>query len=99
MIRSAALRTNGAAGPSCLDAASWRRLCTSFKSASNDLCHSLAITARRLCTDFVDPTAIAPFLACRLIALDKNPAVADAGFLEGGGGFCYNNARKARAKF
>ena len=61
MIRSAALRTNGAAGPSCLDAASWRRLCTSFKSASNDLCHSLAITARRLCTDFVDPSAIAPF--------------------------------------
>lgn len=79
MIRSAALRTTGAAGPSCLDAASWRRLCTSFKSASNDLCHSLAITAQRLCTNFVDPSAIAPFLACRLIALDKNPGVRPIG--------------------
>ena len=75
MITSAALRMTGAAGPSCLDAASWRRLCTSFKSASNDLCHSLAITAQRLCTYFVDPSAISPFLACHLIALDKNPGV------------------------
>ena len=29
-IRSAALRTNGAAGPSGLDAHCWRRMCTSF---------------------------------------------------------------------
>ena len=57
----------------------WRRLCTSFKSASNDLCHSLAISAQRLCTNFVDPSAIAPFLACRLIALDKNPGVRPIG--------------------
>lgn len=69
------LRTTGAAGPSGLDAASWRRLCTSFKSTSNDLCHSLAITAQRLCTKFVDPSAIASFLACRLIALNKKPGV------------------------
>ena len=75
MIRSAALKTTGATGPSCLDAPTWRRLCTSFKSASVDLCHSLAISAKRLCTTFVDPSAIAPFLACRLIALDKNPGV------------------------
>ena len=54
-IRAAALRTNGAAGPSGIDAHSWRRLCTSFKSASNELCHSLALLARRLCTQFVDP--------------------------------------------
>ena len=79
MIRSAALRTTGTAGPSGLDAASWRRLCTSFKSAFNDLCHSLAITAQRVCTNFVDPSAIAPFLACRLIALNKNPGVRPIG--------------------
>ena len=30
VIRSAALRTTGAAGPSCLDAANWKRLCTSI---------------------------------------------------------------------
>ena len=45
-IRSAALHTNGAAGPSGLDAHAWRRLCTSFHSASNDLCHSLAKLAK-----------------------------------------------------
>ena len=38
MIRSAALRISGAAGPSGIDAKGWRRLCTSFKSASSDLC-------------------------------------------------------------
>ena len=44
-IRAAALRTTGAAGPSGIDARGWRRLCTSFKSASNDLCHSMALMA------------------------------------------------------
>ena len=34
LIRSAALQTSGAAGPSGLDAPAWRRLCTSFKSVS-----------------------------------------------------------------
>ena len=62
-----------------LDTASWRRLCTSFKSASIDLCHSLAITTQRLYMKFVDPSAIAPFLACRLIALNKNPGVRPIG--------------------
>ncbi len=50
IIRSAALNTSGAAGPSGIDALGWRRLCTSFKSASADLCHSLAQTAKRICT-------------------------------------------------
>ena len=79
MIRSAALHTSGAAGPSGLDALSWRRLCTSFKSASLELCHSLAATARRLCTELVDPASIAPLMANRLIALDKNPGVRPIG--------------------
>ncbi len=69
-IRSAALHT---AGPSGLDAYQWRRLCTSFKRASDELCHQLAMVARRLCTSYVAPPLIAPFLTCRLIALAKNP--------------------------
>ena len=73
------LRTNGAAGPSGLDAPCWRRICTSFKSASHDLCHSLAISAQRICTNLVDPSAIGPLLACRLIALNKNPGVRPIG--------------------
>ncbi len=38
-IRTAALRTDGEAGPSGIDACGWRRRCTSFQTASNDLCH------------------------------------------------------------
>ena len=79
LIRSAALRTYGAAGPSGLDAVCWRRLCTSFKAASQSLCQSLANTARRLCTDIVDPSITAPLFACRLIALNKNPGVRPIG--------------------
>ena len=35
-IRTAALHTQGAAGPSGLDALNWRRLCTAFGQKSND---------------------------------------------------------------
>ena len=78
-IRSAVLNTTGSAGPSCLDAHDWRRLCTSFKGASTNLCNSLASTARRICTTIVDPKSISPLLACRLIALDKSPGVRPIG--------------------
>ena len=50
VVRSAALRVSGAAGPSGLDAHEWRRLCTSHKAASRDLCVSLATVARRICS-------------------------------------------------
>ena len=63
-IRCAALRTKGAAGPSGVDAFCWRRLCTSFRQASDDLCASLALVARRLCTDMVDPVGLTAFVAC-----------------------------------
>jgi len=79
LIRSAALRTSGTAGPSGLDAACWRRLCTSFKAASHSLCQSMANTAQCLCTDLIDPSITALLLACRLIALNKNPGVRPIG--------------------
>ena len=82
MIKSAALRTSGSAGPSGIDAKGWRRLCTSFKKASSDLCRSLAKLAKRLCTSYVDPAGLSPLLACRLIALDKNPGVRPIGICE-----------------
>ena len=78
-IRCAALRTRGAAGPSVVDAFCWRRLCTSFHRASVDLCSSLALVARRLCTEMVDPSGLSAFVACRLIALDKCPGVRPIG--------------------
>jgi hypothetical protein len=75
VIRSAALKVSGAAGPSGLDAHEWKRLCTSHKGVSRDLCASLASVARRICSSYVDPTSIGPLLACRLIALNKHPGV------------------------
>ena len=75
MIRSAALRTFGAASPSGVDARSWCRFCTSFHAASNDLCEAMALFARQLCTIYLSPILLSPFLFCRLIALDKYPGV------------------------
>ena len=78
-IKRAALHTDGAAGPSGIDARGWRRLCASFQSASDDLCHSLALLARRLCTEFVCPEGLMALVACWLIALDKKPGVRPIG--------------------
>ncbi len=82
LIRSTVLKMDGSAGPSGLDAAAWKRLCTSFKSASSELCDSLAAVARRLSTSFVDPKGLSAFVACRLIALDKCPGVRPIGIGE-----------------
>ena len=78
-IRKAAIRTNGSVGPSGLDACGWKRLYTSFQNPSADLCNSLAMVARRICTLYVDPEGLAPFTACRLIALDKCPGIRPIG--------------------
>jgi len=81
-IQSTALKTDGAAGPSGLDAAAWRRLCTSFKSSSSELCDALAAAGGRICTTYVDPSSLTAFVACRLIALDKCPGVRPIGIGE-----------------
>ena len=81
-IRSATLRMDGTAGPSGIDARVWRRICTSFQIASYDLCQSLALLTRRLCTVCVDPQGLAPLIACHLIALDKSPGVRPIGVCE-----------------
>ena len=81
-IRKATLLTDGAAGPSGIDALGWRRLVTSFKKASDDLCVSMACVARRISSDYVDPESLVSFTACRLIALDKNPGIRPIGIGE-----------------
>lgn len=78
-IRSAALHTEGAAGPSGVDARGWRKMCCSFASTSGDLCRALAATARRLSTSLIDPKSLSALLACRLIALSKDPGVRPIG--------------------
>ncbi len=82
LIRSVALHTSGAAGPSYLDAFAWRRLCTSFQRASVNLCKAIAGCARRIACEFIDPKCISPLLACRLVALDKCPGVRPIGIGE-----------------
>ena len=79
VIRQAAFHTHGAAGPSGVDAFAWQHLCSSFGNASVDLCNALASVARCLATTEIDPAILAPFVACRLIPLDKNPGVRPIG--------------------
>ena len=81
-IHKIALRMDGAAGPSGLDAASWKRLCSCYSSSSTDLCTAIASIARKLCSQYVDPESISAFVACRLIALDKQPGVCPIGIGE-----------------
>ena len=51
-------------------------MCTSFKEASTGLCKALASVARYLCTtQLEDPAVLMPFVACRLIPLDKNASM------------------------
>ena len=57
-------------------------MCTSFQRFSDDLSEALAGLARRLCTVFVDPSGLAAFVACQLIALDKCPGVRPIGIIE-----------------
>ena len=73
MVRDAALKTKGSGGPSDIDADGFRRMlaCKSFKKSGTDLCAAIATTARKLCTEYVDPLSIEPILANRLISLNK----------------------------
>ena len=82
VVRRAALHTQGAAGPSGVDADSWRRMCTSFGECSDELCDALAKCARRIATTYVDPTSLEAYVACRLIPLDKKPGVRPIGIGE-----------------
>ena len=75
-------KSNGAAGPSSMDTAGWKGLCTSFHSHSADLCEAIASLAKRICTTYVDPKGLEAFVACRLIALDKCPGVRPIGIGE-----------------
>ena len=78
-MKTSALCTVGAVGPAGIDAHGWRRLCASFHSASTELCHSLALLARRLCSHYVHPDGLRALFAGQLIALDKNPGVHPVG--------------------
>ena len=79
VVRQAALRSQGAPGPSGVDAAGWKRMCCSFGTESTALCNAIAALARRLRCSYVDPSALESLVACRLIPLNKNPGVRPIG--------------------
>ena len=81
-IRKAALHTEGSTGPSGIDAAGWRRMCTSFRKASSDLCNSISSVAKRISSEYLDPSILSSYTASRLIELSKNPGVRPIGVAE-----------------
>ena len=79
LVLRIALQCKGSAGPSGLNSDAWRRLCSSFQGASSNMCADLTNFARLLATQELNPSTLSPFLACRLIALDKRPGVRPIG--------------------
>ena len=85
LIRSMALKTKGAAGPSNLDAISWRRILCSrdFDSEGLDLCRAIAEFTKSMCRSKVlDLGSLEAYLSCSLIPLDKNPGLRPIGIGE-----------------
>ena len=81
MIKLAARRTKGGAGPSKLDAEQFRNILVSnkYKNEGKELREQIALLARKLATTIVDPCAIEALIACNLIPLNKNPGVRPIG--------------------
>ena len=82
LMQRIAQQCQGSAGPSGLDSDAWRRMCSSFKGASSNMCQALATFARLLATQNLESDSLVPFLSCRLIALDKRPGVRPIGVCE-----------------
>ena len=84
LIKGAAVRTRSGAGPSGLNANGWRRILITkqFGTSSTDLCKAIAEVIKKLCATDSLSSSLEPFLACRLISLDKNPGLRPIGIGE-----------------
>ena len=82
LIRSVALKMQGSAGQSGVDAASSKCTCTSYQSESDQLCDAINKLAFCVSTTYVDPEGLTSFVACRLIVLDKLPRVRPNGVVK-----------------
>ena len=73
VIQNVAMNSKGSAGPYGMDANDMRTLLCSKRlgRTATDLREAVANLARRLCTEFVDPTSLSAFLSCRLVPLEK----------------------------
>ena len=85
LIQSVALKTNGAAGPSLLQADEWRRILGSKLHGQHgtDLSKSISLLAKTLCTEELkDPESLSALMGNRLIPLNKNPGLRPIGIGE-----------------
>ena len=82
VIQKAFLKTNGSAGVSGGDAHHWKRVLCSYKGASVSFRDTLADKAKKLCTQYLDPSTLQAYLNNRLVPLDKNPGVRPVGIGE-----------------
>ena len=82
LILKAAMLTKGESGPAGLDADGWRKILTSFSfgTAPTELRKTFALFVKRLCLEEIrNPESLKSFVACRLIPLDKRPALRPIG--------------------
>ena len=80
-VLTSALKTKGSAGPSGMDAELYRRiLCSkSFSTAGKSLREEIAIFTKNLLLNAYNPSLLEPYVASRLIPLDKNPGIRPIG--------------------
>ena len=80
MIEKAVARTHGAAGPSNVDGHFFRQICSRrYREEAAVMKTNIAMFARKLASEPIDPTSIEPLTACRLIPLNKNPGLRPIG--------------------
>ena len=74
-ILKAVKQMKGSGGPSLMDSKQWRRILCSkhYKTEGKELREEIAIFARKIATEVLDPSTLEPYTACRLIPLDKAP--------------------------
>ena len=74
-IQKAVNRVNGSGGPSQMDAKQWRKIICSkhFKTEGKGLREEIAVFAKKIATEVLDPTILEEYTACRLISLNKAP--------------------------
>ena len=87
LIKECAIRTKGAAGPSCFDGGDWRRIIDTniYRTNGNDLRKTIAETTRKLCIEELDShslKSLESLMACHLIPLNKNLGVRPIGIGE-----------------
>ena len=75
MVSKASSLTKGADSPSQLDAMQYHHLLSShkYKFENKELRTQIAILAKKLAAETLDPLTLESCVSCRLIPLDKNP--------------------------